>query len=133
MLGGAQQVILIIFVILLIVIFGTISWAFIQGDIETWPPTSQPCPDYWTETESGICKNITGLNGLNGNCSEASYNFSNAGFCDKYNWSNGNVSENISNTEKDGSEVCGNVSWDGINYGYGKYTPCDSGYNPGKL
>jgi hypothetical protein len=33
----------------------------------------------------------------------------------------------------DGGATCSNVQWDGISYGFGKYTPCEDGYNPTKL
>jgi len=124
MLGGAQKIIVMIFVILLIVIFGIVLWTFIQGDVESWPPTSQTCPDYWKETSPGICSN-TDKNVPTG-CS--SVNFNGADYCQKYTWSTGNTANNFND-----NVTCGNVPWDGINYGYGKYTPCDSEYNPTKL
>jgi|LauGreDrversion4_1035100.scaffolds.fasta_scaffold18063_5 hypothetical protein len=115
MLGGAQKIILLIFVILLIVIFGIVLWTFVQGDIESWPPTTQTCPDYWIETSSGECSNILHT-GTGPKCD--SYTSSDP--CANYSWS------------MDGISGC-NTPWDGINYGYGKYTPCETGYNPSKL
>ena len=114
MLGGAQKIILLIFVILLIVIFGIVLWTFIQGDIESWPPTTQTCPDYWVEAPDGTCSNVLG-GGTGDSCS--SYTPSDP--CANFTWS----------TTSTGCMT----SWDGINYGYGKYTPCDAGYNPSKL
>jgi hypothetical protein len=122
MLGGAQKIILWIFIILLIVIFGIILWTFVEGDIESWPPTSQTCPDFWKETPTG-CSNVKNL----GSCGKVTRDFSSATPCDKYNWSIGQTVSTITGT------TCGTVQWDGINYGFGKYTPCDDGYNPTKL
>lgn len=117
MLGGAQKIILLIFVILLIVIFGIVLWTFIQGDIESWPPSSQTCPDYWVESYSGVCSNV--LNTGTGPSCSVDYTPSDP--CSNFSWS----------TNSDGKGC--DTSWDGINYGYGKYTPCDAGYNPSKL
>lgn len=116
MLGGTQKIILLIFVVLLIIIFGIVLWTFIQGDIESWPPTTQTCPDYWSETSTGICSNIlnTGTLSTGGDCPTT---YTTGTPCENYTWSTTNCM----------------TSWDGINYGYGKYTPCDSGYNPTKL
>lgn len=126
MLGGAQKIILLIFVILLIVIFGIVLWTFVQGDIESWPPTTQTCPDYWTETSNGQCSNILNMkyDGVISGCSGI-VDFSGADLCQKYRWA---TSENANNFG-----TCGNVPWDGLSYGYGKYTPCEAGYNPSKL
>jgi len=111
MLGGAQKIILLIFVILLIVIFGIVLWTFIQGDIESWPPTTQTCPDYWIESANGECSQLLTVDGVK--CE--SYMPSDP--CNNYKWS---------------TDTC-KTPWDGINYGYGKYTPCEAGYNPSKL
>jgi len=120
MLGGAQKIILWIFIILLIVIFGIVLWTFISGDIESWPPTSQTCPDYWSETSTG-CYNGK----IQGSCIKKTIDLSSLTPCEKYTWSTGGAVDSI--------DSCGDVQWDGINYGFGKYTPCEDGYNPTKL
>lgn len=117
--GTAQKIILFIAIILLIIIFVVVIWTFVSAHSNTpWPPTSQTCPDYWPEGTPGTCMNTKGL----GSCEKISIDFSNVSACDKYNWSIGSTVSGLTG--------CGEVQWDGINYGYGQYTPCDSGYNP---
>ena len=128
MLGEAQKIILLIFSVLLIIIFGIVIWTFVKGGVESWPPTSQTCPDYWRETTPGVCYKSNS----NGLCDDATQiDFSNISSCDKYTWSTGGTIDiqTIAGTTAN----CGVVQWDGINYGNGKYTPCDPGYTPAEL
>lgn len=127
MLGEPQKIILLIFTLLLIIIFGIVIWTFVKGDVESWPPTSQTCPDYWKETTPGVC-----YKNANGSCDNATQiNFTNISSCDKYTWSTGGTTDIQSITGS--SANCGIVQWDGINYGNGKYTPCDPQYTPSEL
>lgn len=116
-LGTAQKVIIILFSILLLVIFVMVIWTFSSAQKETnWPPTSQTCPDYWFEgTTAGFCTGKCGT----GN---KSIDFNGISSCDKYKWTKNDPSLSL--------EKCSNIQWDGINYGYGQYNPCNENYHP---
>jgi hypothetical protein len=106
----------VIFVFFLIVLL------FNYADSE-WRKPPQKCPDFWVE-EDGQCYNIKGL----GKCKSTNIgdystknvtlsidqekyyymDFQKMGNCDRQKWANN----------------CG-ISWDGINYGYGKTSPCN--------
>ena len=125
-LGNVQKVIAIIFFIILILIYIAVFWTFSQaGQNSYWPPTIQTCPDYWKDMGGTACYNV--LNTGKG-CSGAYVNFNGVDNCNRYKWSIGDTgASGIS------QPTCGNVPWDGINYGYGEYNPCNENYNPQTL
>jgi len=124
-LGNIQKIIVAIFSLLLIVILVTSIWAFSESHKNSnWPPTVQTCPDFWKETtKNGVdgCYPVKDV----GNCkSSGFFPIVNVDYCSKYKWSTGDT------TAIAGTSSCGNVPWDGINYGYGQYDPCNENYNP---
>jgi hypothetical protein len=121
--GKTQKIIIIVFIVLFIIIVGSLIYTLIAaGNVSNWPPTSQNCPDYWLEGANNICYNSTP--GNSGGIVETQVNFSGATLCDKYNWSNASGNSYIKPSPS------AKVLWDGINYGNGKYTPCDADYKP---
>ena len=91
-----QQIVLISAFVLLIVSLGftTIMLNYAKDD-ETWPPLMQACPDFWTMSDDGKCKNTNNL----GTCSDMNeMDFTDYDACAKYKW----------------TKKCG-VTWDGLN------------------
>ena len=119
-LGNIQKIIIGIFSVLLIILFITLIWTFSEAQKNSeWPPTIQNCPDYWMETATG-CKPSKTI----GKCDvKTAIHFETADYCNKYKWSIGDVSSTY-------TPCGGNVPWDGINYGYGQFNPCNENYNP---
>ena len=123
-LGNAQKIILIIAGILLFIILVLITWALIKAKQNAyWPPTSQSCPDYWLQNSSGLCMNTQ----KSGVCPGATVDFSGVDACSKYTWSTGSTVSGISTSCNTANSF---VPWNGVSYGYGQYTPCQTGYNP---
>ena len=83
MLGKFQQLILLITIILMIGFIIMLVWVFRQANKKKWPPTTQPCPDYWTILDNGNCK-YRGNNGACPNTTEL--DFSPLSDCEKRQW-----------------------------------------------
>lgn len=102
--GGFQKTILIIALIILSIVLLFVG-AVISKRVNDmpWPPSINPCPDYWKSDASGNCTNFHNLGVCKNNVMNFAKNptFSGASaMCNKYNWANN----------------C-KITWDGITYG----------------
>lgn len=123
MLGKTQQLILLITILLMIGFVIMLVWIFRQANKKKWPPTAQPCPDYWT-----IDGNSCVYGGNNGTCPiTTKINFSGVSECDKSQWATEYASADGTLYSYNNGAVkinpsCGLVEWDGITYGN---KPCE--------
>ena len=124
-LGNVQKIIIGIFSLLLILILGTIIWTFSEAHKNSnWPPTVQTCPDFWKETVKNNVNGCYPVKDITNTCTANTFfPIADVNYCNKYKWSTGDT------TAIDVAS-CGNVLWDGINYGYGQYNPCNENYHP---
>jgi hypothetical protein len=90
-----QIIVLVSAFVLLIVSLSFMAIMLNYAQDETWPPLMQACPDYWTMSDDGKCKNTNNL----GTCSDMNeMDFTDYDACAKYKW----------------TKKCG-VTWDGLN------------------
>jgi hypothetical protein len=128
--GKFQYYILIMAVVLLIVF----SYMFTFTSSGEWRPKQSSCPDFWVESGdiSGKCFNIHGLGNCQypdntGNTSQKGVRFDQLEDPDKYYYFDFNNLDggNTLCNKQQWANKC-NVSWDGINYGFGTKNPCGS-------
>ena len=122
MLGKIQQLILLITIILMIGFIIMLVWVFRQANKKNWPPTSQPCPDYWTMNKDGKCA----YGGYNGTCSGSSIDFSPLTDCQKKEWATDYSDGKLyggDNGAVDGHTFC-QGGWGNIDYNENKNMRC---------
>lgn len=129
MLGKVQQLILLITIILMIGFIIMLVWVFRQAKKKNWPPSAQPCPDYWTMLTNGKCK----YGGNNGACPNTTeLDFSPLSDCEKKDWAT-NYSDGKLYTGNDGSvtgeEFCQGPTDNVANGSVNKNMHCIYGYD----
>lgn len=96
-----MQIIISVLMLIMIIILSFVVYGETAKNMKNveFPPYVSNCPDFWEETDAGVCKNIYKLGepivkevtpldeGWNGT----------TGYCDKYRWANNN-----------------NLTWDGV-------------------
>ena len=126
MLGETQHTILIIAGIFIVIFCICLLFNYVNYESQ-WRLPPQNCPDYWVESGNS-CYNIKGL----GRCTSTNigeFSTNDVKFKDvdknKYYYMNFDEMEggNTTCNKQKWANRCG-LTWDGINYGYGKNNPC---------
>lgn len=112
MLGKIQKTILIICIVIFIIFCFSILLNSISN-ANNWRFPPQSCPDYWVDSGASGCYNIKGLGTCTGKSDPKHY------YLDFDKLPGGNT---LCNKQKWANKC--NISWDGINYGYGNKNPC---------
>lgn len=120
-----QNIVVIIAVILLVIFLGVLAYLMHQANNKRpWPPTNNPCPDYYTSAlgDGSDCVanlNVYGATGLTEPCRTGNFG------------PNGNYANAVNGKSpaclKDEWAATCHVPWDGITYGGPAVGVCNAG------